>query len=195
MAPGPTTDRPQIAKTGFPIMHEYKVVPAPGRAVKVRGLKTTGERFAHTVTEVLNDLGAEGWEFLRSETLPCEERKGWFGGTRTSTQIVLVFRRPLPDARALAAEPVLRRPGVEAGEGAAPLALRASPPAPPLTTAPPLSGAQSQPGSGPEGRDPLRADPVFRPGAMHRTEGERRFPPLRHEGDASAAKDGNDSRT
>lgn len=82
-------------------MYEYKVVTAPLRAVKVKGLKTTEERFAHMLQEALNDEAREGWEYLRAETLPCEERKG-LTGTAKSFQSVLVFRRPwaLADARA-----------------------------------------------------------------------------------------------
>jgi len=73
-------------------MYEYKVVPAPARTNKVKGLKTPGERFAHLLEECVNAEAAGGWEFLRSETLPCEERKG-FTGTSKSFQSVLVFRR------------------------------------------------------------------------------------------------------
>ncbi len=73
-------------------MYEYKVIPAPARAVKVKGLKTTGDRFAHQLDERLNAEADEGWEFLRAETLPCEERRG-LTGLRKSFQTVLVFRR------------------------------------------------------------------------------------------------------
>lgn len=76
-------------------MYEYKAVPAPERTPRVRGLKTTGERFAHMLTETLNGLAGEGWEFLRAETLPCVERKGLMGSA-ASTQVVLIFRRELP---------------------------------------------------------------------------------------------------
>ena len=76
-------------------MYEYKVIPAPARAEKVRGLKTTAERFAHVLTLAINAEADEGWEFVRTETLPCEERKGLMGGTRRSTETVMIFRRPL----------------------------------------------------------------------------------------------------
>ncbi|MCC6000544.1 MAG: DUF4177 domain-containing protein [Pararhodobacter sp.] len=74
--------------------YEYKVIPAPARAIKVKGLKTTAERFAYVLTEALNREAEQGWEFVRSESLPCEERKGLMSTTR-STQTVLVFRRAL----------------------------------------------------------------------------------------------------
>ncbi len=75
-------------------MYEYKVIPAPQRTVKVKGLKTPGERFAHLLAEAMNAEAEEGWEFLRAETLPCEERKG-LTGTAKSFQSVLIFRRAL----------------------------------------------------------------------------------------------------
>ena len=71
---------------------EYKVIPAPKRGEKARGVKTTEERFALALTLLLNDLGAEGWDYVRADALPCDERVG-LTGTRTTFQNVLVFRR------------------------------------------------------------------------------------------------------
>lgn len=73
--------------------HEYLVLPAPSRSAKVKGLKTPGERYAHQLTIMLNELAAEGWEFWRSECLPSEERKG-LTGTTTVQNNLLIFRRP-----------------------------------------------------------------------------------------------------
>ncbi len=72
---------------------EYRAVPAPERTEKVKGLRTTSERFAHALTGVLNDMARDGWEFLRAETLPCEERSGLLRRARVSEQHMLVFRR------------------------------------------------------------------------------------------------------
>lgn len=72
--------------------YEYKVVPAPTRAEKQRGIKGTSARFAHAMTTLLNDLAAEGWEYWRADTLPCEERSGLTGKT-TQFQNLLIFRR------------------------------------------------------------------------------------------------------
>ncbi|MCC5987254.1 MAG: DUF4177 domain-containing protein [Pararhodobacter sp.] len=77
--------------------YEYKVIPAPARTVKVKGLKTAGERFAHLLSECLNEAASEGWEYVRAESLPCEERKGLMSTARSS-QVVLIFRRQLPVA-------------------------------------------------------------------------------------------------
>jgi hypothetical protein len=84
--------------------YEYRVVPAPRTATKEKGAKTTDSRFALTLTRLMNELGAEGWEYQRAETLPCDERRGLTGRVET-TQHVLVFRRE----RDLAA-PALRAP-------------------------------------------------------------------------------------
>lgn len=72
--------------------YEYKVVPAPKKGLKAKGVKSTEARFAHALETAMNALGAEGWEYQRSDTLPSEERSGL---TRrvTTFQNMLVFRR------------------------------------------------------------------------------------------------------
>jgi len=74
--------------------YEFKVVPAPRRGDKVRGLRATEDRFAFALMQVMNDLGRDGWDYVRADTLPCDERVG-LTGTRTSFQNMLVFRRGL----------------------------------------------------------------------------------------------------
>lgn len=81
--------------------YEFKVIPAPRRGEKVRGVKTTEERFALTLTGVMNDLGAEGWDYVRADTLPVDERAGFTGGTKTTFQNMLVFRRIMETDAAL----------------------------------------------------------------------------------------------
>jgi hypothetical protein len=73
---------------------EYKVIPAPARGEKERGVKAGVERFAHTLSGVMNDMAVKGWEYLRAETLPSEERTG-LTGKSTVYHNVLVFRRAL----------------------------------------------------------------------------------------------------
>ncbi|MGY6548841.1 MAG: DUF4177 domain-containing protein [Roseinatronobacter sp.] len=73
--------------------YEYLALPAPRRGSKVKGLKEPSERFAHAVTELMNEVAAEGWEFWRSESLPSEERKGLTGTTVVQNNL-LIFRRP-----------------------------------------------------------------------------------------------------
>lgn len=76
---------------------EYKVVPAPARGEKIKGAKTTPERFAHALTVLMNQMALDGWEYLRADTLPCEERVGFTGKT-TRFQHMLVFRRRFDEA-------------------------------------------------------------------------------------------------
>lgn len=75
-------------------LHEYKVVPAPNRGEKARGLKTPADRFAHALASLMNDYARDGWEYLRADTLPSEERTGFTKRT-TVYHAVLVFRRAL----------------------------------------------------------------------------------------------------
>lgn len=76
--------------------YEYRVVPAPRKGEKARGLKTLEERFAHSLAGLMNKMGAEGWEYQRADTLPMDERVG-LTGSKTTFQNMLVFRRALPD--------------------------------------------------------------------------------------------------
>ncbi|UWQ44475.1 DUF4177 domain-containing protein [Leisingera aquaemixtae] len=73
---------------------EYKVMPAPAKGTKAKGVKTPEARFANSIEILLNEMAAEGWEFQRAELLPSEERSGLTGST-TNWRNVLVFRRVL----------------------------------------------------------------------------------------------------
>lgn len=76
---------------------EYKVIPAPKKGRKARGVRGTEKRFANALELAMNELAAEGWEYQRTDTLPCEERQGLTGRT-TSFQNMLVFRRAADEA-------------------------------------------------------------------------------------------------
>ena len=71
---------------------EYKVVPAPTKGVKARGVKGPEGRFANALEVLMNDMGQEGWEYQRAETLPSVERSG-LTGSSTEWRNILVFRR------------------------------------------------------------------------------------------------------
>ncbi|MDC0736954.1 DUF4177 domain-containing protein [Cognatishimia sp. SS12] len=73
-------------------LYEYKVVPAPSKGRKARGVKKPEARFAYALETLMNDLAADRWEFWRSETLPSEERSG-LRSTTTVFRSVMVFRR------------------------------------------------------------------------------------------------------
>lgn len=74
-------------------MYEYKVIPAPERADRIKGLKRPEDRFAHKVEEVLNDMAAAGWSFLRAESLPGEERR--LLRSQSMVHNILVFYREI----------------------------------------------------------------------------------------------------
>lgn len=103
-------------------VYEYKVIPAPTRGEKAKGAKTTAERFAVALSSVMNSLGRDGWEYVRADTLPCEERVGWTG-KGSSFLNMLVFRRlveVVQPAAALAIDPPRGQITSVSPEGAAP---------------------------------------------------------------------------
>lgn len=84
--------------------YEYKVVPAPQKGLKGKGVKGAEARFSHAVQELMNGLSSYGWEYLRAETLPSVERAG-LGKATTEWRNLLVFRRPRAgDAEAFSPE-------------------------------------------------------------------------------------------
>ncbi len=99
---------------------EYKVVPAPRRGEKAREAKTTEERYALALTNLMNEMGRDGWQYLRADTLPVDERVG-FTGTKTSYQNMLVFQRDVvASARVEAVAAAARILSVDAGPAATP---------------------------------------------------------------------------
>ena len=112
--------------------YEYKVVPAPTRGMKAKGVKSPEGRFAVSVESVLNEMGAQGWEYLRAELLPSDERAG-LTGSAVHWRNLLVFRRAL-EAAELPADPPLAVPGTEAELAPE----RADPPGPAVVV--PLTG-------------------------------------------------------
>lgn len=98
--------------------YEYRVLPAPEKAKKAKGVKGPTARFAHAVEEFMNELGAEGWEYLRADTLPCVERSG-LTKTVTEWRTLLVFRRPRLDTAEAYAPKQLAAPGPDGAEGVA----------------------------------------------------------------------------
>ncbi len=89
--------------------YEYQVVPAPSKGTKAKGVKAPEARFSLTLQDLMNEKGAEGWEYQRAETLPSEERKG-LTGSATNWRHVLIFRRPLDEQVATAPQPVEVKP-------------------------------------------------------------------------------------
>lgn len=77
--------------------YEYKVIATPRRLKRVRGVKGPQALFAHLLTETMNEYAVDGWEYVRAENLPIDEKQGLFKGSIETYQSVLVFRR-LTDA-------------------------------------------------------------------------------------------------
>ena len=73
--------------------YEYRVVPAPSKGLKAKGIKSHEARFANAIEDLMNTMAASGWEYQRAETLPSVERSGLTGST-TEWRNVLVFRKP-----------------------------------------------------------------------------------------------------
>ena len=73
--------------------YEYKIVPAPDRAKKIRGVKGPEARFAATLEDSLNTLGAEGWEFVRTEVISVEERAGLTGKMSIELDDCLIYQQ------------------------------------------------------------------------------------------------------
>jgi len=98
--------------------YEYKVVPAPTKGLRGKGVRGAEARFSYALQELMNGLSGYGWEYVRAETLPSLERSG-LTGSSTEWRNVLVFRRlrendadafapellPAPDAVKPAAAP------------------------------------------------------------------------------------------
>ena len=73
--------------------YEYKVIPAPNRSKRVKGVKGSAGRFAAVLSETMNEQAMEGWEYLRSDSLPVEEKPNFFKSRVETYQTVLIFRR------------------------------------------------------------------------------------------------------
>ena len=79
---------------------EYKVMPAPRRGTRVKGAKGPTGRFANAMEMTLNELAADGWEYIRAESLPADERHGITMRKVETYQNVLIFRRLADTAKA-----------------------------------------------------------------------------------------------
>jgi len=73
---------------------DYKVVPAPQRVKKVRGITGAADLFALTLTDAINEVARQGWEYVRAETMTAEAPGRFLRKAASSEQTMLVFRRP-----------------------------------------------------------------------------------------------------
>ncbi len=137
--------------------YEYQVVPAPMRGQRVKGVKGTDARFAHTLSSLMNNLGEDGWEYLRADTLPCEERQG-LTGRSIVYKTLLVFRRVIAEIAVKTPEPRADAPEPAPAPDPAPPAAEPEAAAPP----PKLPGfSRAMPvNAAPENTEPAPEPPV-----------------------------------
>lgn len=79
---------------------EYKVVAAPRRAKPVRGARGKAEAMARALEDILQEEAAAGWEYVRADLIPCEEKPGFFARRIELHRAMLVFRKLPPAAPA-----------------------------------------------------------------------------------------------
>lgn len=106
--------------------YEYTAIPAPARGEKAKDAKTPTDRYALALTGELNRMAGEGWEYVRADVLPSEERSG-LAGRATIYHNLLIFRRIIDQTQASVAQSQ-RRPQPEYPAAASPApAPRATP--------------------------------------------------------------------
>ena len=72
---------------------EYKTICAPRKALKIKGVRAESDRYAQTLTDVINAQSADGWEYYRAESLPVDMKSGLMGKTSENYLSLLIFRR------------------------------------------------------------------------------------------------------
>lgn len=92
--------------------YEYRVIPTPAETQRKGLFRKKAAVAMDVVTEILNDQGAHGWEYVRSETLISEHRR-FLRPARKISEEVMVFRRsigaattPEDQARLVLTDPV-----------------------------------------------------------------------------------------
>ena len=138
---------------------EYSVIPAPSRGEKAKDAKTPGDRYAVALTAELNRMAKDGWEYVRADVLPSEERSG-LTGRSTIYHNLLVFRRTVG---AVAAGAMARQPQPEYAAAASPMRAPEPVPALPQAAAPapggPAAGTTPAPVTGEATPPPPRTAP------------------------------------
>lgn len=118
---------------------EYLTIPAPTRGEKSKEAKTPADRYALAFTAELNRMAAKGWEYLRADVLPSDERSGLTGRT-TVYHSLLVFRREIMAERVAQPAPAAARVSPQPDAKPSPPAEPAKPTTAPQPTAPINSG-------------------------------------------------------
>lgn len=137
-------------------VYDYRVIPAPKRMRRVKGIKTTAELFSMTLGETINAAARDGWEYVRAESLPATEEGGWFRRPVEVVETVLIFRRPRETLGPRVAAARVDAPSAPEAE-----AVRLGPPERPLSE---RAALRREPRlSEPEAPPPLRPTPRLGP--------------------------------
>ena len=72
---------------------EYKCVGGPERPKRLRGTGSRSDRVALAMQEIISAEAVDGWEYLRTDLVPVEEKPGLFSRTQEVHRAVLIFRR------------------------------------------------------------------------------------------------------
>ena len=75
--------------------YEYKCVGAPEKGKRKRGAKTRSDRVANAMEQTILAEAVDGWEYLRTDLIPIEERGGMFKRPQEVHRAVMVFRRSI----------------------------------------------------------------------------------------------------
>ena len=72
---------------------EYKCVGGPERPKRLRGTWSRSDRVALAMQDIINAEAVDGWEYLRTDLVPVEEKASFLGRTQEVHRAVLIFRR------------------------------------------------------------------------------------------------------
>lgn len=104
--------------------YEYRLIQAPTEPPKIKGVRGAVPRYLQGLTEAMNEMGAEGWSYVRTDRLPVSSRKGLLRRLDVHEELVMVFRRAVAEAAVPADPPV---PAADAAPRAVQPPVRARP--------------------------------------------------------------------
>lgn len=74
--------------------YEYRLEAVPTKSKRYKGLKKSEDPFALTISDEINELAKDGWEYFRIEAINETQRAGLFR-TKTVSRDYMVYRRAL----------------------------------------------------------------------------------------------------
>ncbi len=77
--------------------YEYKVVPVPAKCMSSKGLAAESDPASQTVEAVLNDLGLQGWEYVRTDRMTLQ-KPGILGRGEVTREMMVFCRPPVAQA-------------------------------------------------------------------------------------------------